>query len=447
MKDWCVLTLFRRWGAFAGSIALAMTFGVITPTSAAATDYRAIVAGGCPPTDVVPPFNDPASPTPVVASGGGELSGGIVRAASTPTAEVHTGARPTHVFSGDHGDCSSSAVVHISDIVIEGPPGSVHVRLHLPFHANFTHETTRMTDGVNQIHSDATGEVAFNISFFGARAIMQVNMNSEASPRVSFQGFGNGAEFVPKPRIPGLIPIDPGGFVTLFFQNSLPVTGGVGVPFAGFSTYAIDELRGEIILTADVPANTPLTLTLPMTNTVTAGSFFIMGAFSAIGQAAVGFPSDGAPVFELPDGYTAQAPSAGVIDNVVPQVFKCTQTLASWLTHPNDWPLPFTTLGAQTYTHDDLLGILKTATSALRPDVSVVLAQQLIAARLNQANGSAPGPVLPPSMAADTLLAGFSGRLPYRVNPTTAIGQQMMNVAVQLNNYNAGRLTPPACIP
>jgi len=252
---------------------------------------------------------------------------------------------------------------------------------------------------------------------------------------------------VPKPRIPGLIPIDPGGFVTLFFQNSLPVTGGVGVPFAGFDTYAIDELRGEIILATDVPANTPLTLTLTNSNSVTAGSFFIMSAFSAIGEAAVGVPTDGAPVFELPDGYTAQAPSTGVIDNLVPQVFKCTQTVASWLTHPLDWPLPFITLGAQTYNHDDLLGILKTATSALRPDVSVVLAQQLIAARLNEANGSAPGPMLQLSMAADTQLAGFNGRLPYRVNPTTAIGQQMMNTAVQLNNYNAGRLTPPACIP
>jgi hypothetical protein len=447
MKDWCSLTLFRRWGAFASSVTLAMTIGIITPASAGATDYRAIVAGGCPPTEVVPPFSDPPSPTPVVASGGGELSGGIVRAASTPTAEVHTGARPTHVFSSDHGDCSSSAVVNIDDIVIQGPPGFVHVRLHLPFHANFFHEATRMTDGVNQIHSGATGEVAFNVAFFGARAIVQVNMNSEASPRVAFQGFGNGAEFVSKPRIPGLIPIDPGGFVTLFFQNSLPVTGGVGVPFAGFQTDAIDELRGEIILTADVPANTPLTLTLPMTNTVTAGSFFITGAFSAIGQAAIGLPSDGAQVFELPDGYTSQVPSAGVINNVVPPAFKCTQTVASWLTHPNDWPLPFMTLGTQTYTHDDLLGILKTATSALRPDVSVVLAQQLIAARFNQANGSAPGPMLALSMAADSLLAGFNGRLPYRVNPTTATGQQMMNTAIQLNNYNAGRLTAPACIP
>jgi hypothetical protein len=50
-------------------------------------------------------------------------------------------------------------------------------------------------------------------------------------------------------------------------------------------------------------------------------------------------------------------------------------------------------------------------------------------------------------MVADSLLAGFTGRLPYRVFPPSAIGQQMMNIAIQLNNYNAGRLAPPACIP
>ena len=64
----------------------------------------------------------------------------------------------------------------------------------------------------------------------------------------------------------------------------------------------------------------------------------------------------------------------------------------------------------------------------------------MIAARLNEANGAAPGPMLQPSMAADTLLSGFGGTLPYRVNPPTAIGQQMMNIATALNNYNAGRL-------
>jgi hypothetical protein len=173
---------------------------------------------------------------------------------------------------------------------------------------------------------------------------------------------------------------------------------------------------------------------------------FFAAAFGSIDEGSLSVPTDGAIVFELPAGFTADVPSAGVIDNVVPQVFKCTRTFADWRDHPADWPLPFMTLGTQTYPHDDLLGILKTGTSAIRPDVSLVLAQQLIAARFNEANGSAPGPMLQPSMAADSLLSGFGGNLPYRVTTTTATGQQMMNIAIQLNNYNAGRLTP-ACVP
>jgi hypothetical protein len=54
--------------------------------------------------------------------------------------------------------------------------------------------------------------------------------------------------------------------------------------------------------------------------------------------------------------------------------------------------------------------------------------------------------MLPPSMLADSLLAGFAGKLPYHVLPAGAVGSQMMTTAVQLNNYNAGALTS-ACVP
>jgi hypothetical protein len=448
MKDWLAATLFRRLGAFAARIALTIGILALTAaTSAAATGYRATVSGGCPPTISVPPLTDPnPSLTPVAISGGSEASGGSVRAASALRAEVHTSAPPTNAFNGLPGDCSVSATVTFDDIVIQGPAGFVHVRLHLPFHANITHESTRMSDGTNNVHSGAAGQVSFNATFGVARALFQVQLNSETDPRESVTALGNGAEFVPKPRIAGLINLDPSGFVTLFFQNSTPVTGTLGVPFAGFQTYAIDEARGEIILSTDVPANSNLQLSLNVNQSVNVGSFFIMSAFAEIAQTGLGFPVDGAPVFELPDGYTAQVPSAGVIDNVVPQVFKCAQTVASWRNHPTDWPLTIMTLGAQTYNQDELLGILRMQPTALRPDASVVLAQQLVAARLNEANDAAPGPMLVPSMVADTLLAGFGGKLPYRVLPTTVVGQQMTNTALQLSRYNGGLLAP-VCVP
>jgi hypothetical protein len=135
-----------------------------------------------------------------------------------------------------------------------------------------------------------------------------------------------------------------------------------------------------------------------------------------------------------------------VIDNVVPQIFTCPKTVADWRNHPELWPLTTMALGTQTYTQDELLGILRIFVAATRPDASISLAQQVIAARLNEANGAAPGPMLQPSMVADTLFAGFGGKLPYRILPNTAAGQQMMNLALALSSYNAGQLAP-VCVP
>jgi hypothetical protein len=61
---------------------------------------------------------------------------------------------------------------------------------------------------------------------------------------------------------------------------------------------------------------------------------------------------------------------------------------------------------------------------------------------LNIANGSDPTPVSSTIIHADSLLFGFSGKLPYHVKPSSAIGQMMVNDAKTLDNYNNGLLTP-----
>jgi hypothetical protein len=43
---------------------------------------------------------------------------------------------------------------------------------------------------------------------------------------------------------------------------------------------------------------------------------------------------------------------------------------------------------------------------------------------------------------ADGLLSGFVGPLPYRVRPSSATGQAMINDATVLERYNQGELTP-----
>ena len=96
-------------------------------------------------------------------------------------------------------------------------------------------------------------------------------------------------------------------------------------------------------------------------------------------------------------------------------------------------------LGSQTYTKMELLHILMTPA---RGDASLILADQLIAAKLNIANGSDPTPISSTITHADSLLSMFSGKLPYNVKPSSAIGQMMVNDANTLDHYNNGLLTP-----
>ncbi|MEK6851423.1 MAG: hypothetical protein AABY30_02670, partial [Candidatus Thermoplasmatota archaeon] len=77
-----------------------------------------------------------------------------------------------------------------------------------------------------------------------------------------------------------------------------------------------------------------------------------------------------------------------------------------------------------------------------RGDASVILAHQLIAAKLNVANGSDATPVAAALADADALLSAHPGKLPYRVRSSTAEGQGMTAVAHVLDEYNNGVLTP-----
>ena len=108
--------------------------------------------------------------------------------------------------------------------------------------------------------------------------------------------------------------------------------------------------------------------------------------------------------------------------------------------------MTFLTLGSQTYIKADLLTILRTPIgTGSKADASLILADQLIAAKLNIANGSDPSPVSATISDADNLLSSFSGKLPYKIKPFSIIGQAMVSDANALNNYN--KLLTPACTP
>jgi hypothetical protein len=101
------------------------------------------------------------------------------------------------------------------------------------------------------------------------------------------------------------------------------------------------------------------------------------------------------------------------------------------------------TLGAQSYDQAELITILTTRPGAEgETDVSSIIAHQLIAAKLNLANGSDPAPISSTIADADALLGQFSGKLPYSVKRSLRAGQAMSRDATALSAYNHGELTP-----
>ncbi len=121
-----------------------------------------------------------------------------------------------------------------------------------------------------------------------------------------------------------------------------------------------------------------------------------------------------------------------------PPTGACPKTQGFWKTHAEAWPVSSLTLGSQTYTQAELLTILRTPT---RGDASLILARQLIAAKLNVANGADPTPVNATIAHADALFTSFSGKLPYGVGASSVTGQAMTADGEALDDYNNGTQT------
>jgi hypothetical protein len=141
-----------------------------------------------------------------------------------------------------------------------------------------------------------------------------------------------------------------------------------------------------------------------------------------------------------PSGYAfAGTEGGGAFRSLQSTAAPCPQSRRYWYTNPTLWPVETLVLGTQSYTKDELLGIL--FTGERDGDASTALAAQLIAAKLNLSSGADPGPVSSTIDDADTLLSGFSGKLPYRVKRSSPAGQAMEADVDILRPYNWGNLT------
>lgn len=120
-------------------------------------------------------------------------------------------------------------------------------------------------------------------------------------------------------------------------------------------------------------------------------------------------------------------------------VARCPLSQGYWKNHPAAWPVTSLKLGTQTYSQSELLKLLGSSSTS---DASLILARQLIAAKLSLAHGSDPTPISSTVADADQRLGAFAGKLPYGVKTSSTTGQAMVNDANKLNSYNNGALTP-----
>ena len=190
----------------------------------------------------------------------------------------------------------------------------------------------------------------------------------------------------------------------------------------------VNNLTGDPML-GPLQDNGGMTYThalLPGSPAFNAGSNLLIPAGVATDQRGAGFPRIGGGTVYL-----------GAFEVVI-----CPNPQGYWKNNPEAWPVDTLTLGDETYSKAELLVILNTpAGTGRNADASLILAYQLIAAKLNAASGADTDSVDATIAAADTLLASLGGQLPLRVRSSSTNGQMMVGYGKILDAFNKATTT------
>jgi hypothetical protein len=117
----------------------------------------------------------------------------------------------------------------------------------------------------------------------------------------------------------------------------------------------------------------------------------------------------------------------------------CTYTQGYWRNHPDAWPVTSLTIGTVSYQAAELMAVLD---NPARGNGLVMLAHQLIAAKLNIANGADPSAVQQTITDADNMIGGL-------VVPPIGNGylapDETGNLTETVTEYNEGTIGPGHC--
>lgn len=141
------------------------------------------------------------------------------------------------------------------------------------------------------------------------------------------------------------------------------------------------------------------------------------------------------------DGESAPSALSSVRWRTTLDQMNCTFTQGYWKNHPSAWPVTSLTVGTVVYTQAELLSILG---QSVRGNGLVSLAHQLIAAKLNVANGADPSVISATIAVVDALIGGL-------VVPPVGSGflspSSTSSYTQVLDDYNNGIIGPGHCAP
>jgi hypothetical protein len=138
-------------------------------------------------------------------------------------------------------------------------------------------------------------------------------------------------------------------------------------------------------------------------------------------------------------GSGASEPTADFVVSTLTAAENCTFTIGYWKTHPGAWPAASLTLGTVNYTAAELLSILNEPSGG---NGLIILAHQLIAAKLNIINGANPAAAAAAIASADAQIGGL-------VVPPIGAGflspASVSTDAHTLDDFNNGIIGPGHC--
>lgn len=226
-----------------------------------------------------------------------------------------------------------------------------------------------------------------------------------------------------------------GGDVSVFVAQqaiAARLNAAAGVTLSADQQAALDEVDGWLARNADGDGRLP----------------FGVAHGSLEGLIGYGLVD---PLFELNEGSAGVPRCDGTVPEDLPPLTGCVLPPWYWGQNPMDWPAGISSvdLGSTTYSKSEILTVLYQNWLDHGGDVSVFLAHETIAARINAAVvGGLPAPVTAALAQADAWFdahADADGRVPYGISRESAEGAEIWDAIVTLVEFNQGNGGVPLC--